>query len=60
MNLKKGSILVAEYEQKFNELSKFSPTVVATNVDRCKKFQDRLYVSIRDRQTTLDTNDFNK
>ena len=51
---------VAEYEQKFSELSEFAPTVVAIDADRCKKFQDGLHVSIRDRLTTLDTDDFNK
>ena len=60
MNLKQGGMTVAEYEQKFNELSEFAPTVVATDADRCKKFQDGLHVSIRDRLTTLDTDDFNK
>ena len=34
--------------------------MVATDADRCKKFQDGLHVNIRDRLTTLDTDDFNK
>ena len=38
MNLKQGGITVVEYEQKFSELSKFAPIVVATDADRCKKF----------------------
>ena len=53
-------MLVVEYEQKFSELSEFAPSVVATDADRCKKFQDELHVSIRDRLTTLDIDDFNK
>ena len=60
MNLKQGGITVAKYKQKFSELSEFAPTMVATNADRCKKFQDGLHVSIPDRLTTLDTDDFNK
>ena len=55
MNLNQRSISVAEYEHKFNELSEFAPSTVATDVDRCKKFQDELHVSIRDMLTTLDT-----
>ena len=34
--------------------------MVATDANRCKKFQDGLHVSIRDRLTTLDTDDFSK
>ena len=30
---------VAEYEQKLSELSEFAPSVVAIDVDRCKKFK---------------------
>ena len=60
MNLKQGGMLVAEYEQKFTELSEFAPSVVANDADRCKKYQDGLHVSIRDRLTTLDTDAFNK
>ena len=52
--------MVVEYEQMFSELSEFASTMVATNADRCKKFQDGLHVSIRDRLTTLDTDDFIK
>ena len=51
---------VAEYEQKFTELSEFAPSVVANDGNRCMKFQDRLNVIIRDRLTTLDTDNFNK
>ena len=51
---------VAEYEQNFTELLEFAPFVVANDADRCKKFQDGLHVNIRDRLTTLDTDDFNK
>ena len=51
---------VVEYEQKFSELSEFAPTVVATDADRCKKFQDGLHVSIRDRLTTLDTDEIGR
>ena len=60
MNLRQGAMSVAEYEQKFTELSEFVPSVVVNDVDRCKKFQDGLHVSIRDRLTTLDSDDFNK
>ena len=38
MNLKQGGMSIAEYEQKFTELSEFAPSVVANDEDRCKKF----------------------
>ena len=60
MNLKKGAMTIAEYEQKFIELSEFALSIVANNADRFKKLQDGLHVSIRDRLTTLDIDDFNK
>ena len=60
MNIMQGSMLVAQYKQKFNELLEFAPSIVATDVDRCKKFQDGLHVNIRDKLTTLDTDEFNK
>ncbi|CAL2255737.1 unnamed protein product [Prunus armeniaca] len=37
--LKQGSMLVAEYEHKFNELSRFAPELVATEEDRCRRFE---------------------
>ena len=35
-------------------------SVVTNDADKCKKFQDGLHASIRNRLTTLDTDDFNK
>ena len=43
-------MLVMEYEQKFNEISEFALSVVAIDVDRCKKFQDGLFISIQKRR----------
>ena len=60
MNLKHGSMLVAEYKQKFNELLEFAPLILAISAGKCKKFQDGLYVSIQDRLTILDTDDLSK
>ncbi|CAL8152813.1 unnamed protein product [Prunus armeniaca] len=41
--LKQGSMLVAEYEHKFNELSRFAPELVATKEDRCRRFEGGLW-----------------
>ncbi|CAL8992829.1 unnamed protein product, partial [Prunus brigantina] len=38
---------VAEYERKFNELSRFAPELVATEEDRCRRFEGGLWWEIQ-------------
>lgn len=45
--LKQGSMSVAEYEHKFNELSRFAPELVATEEDRCRRFEGGLWWEIQ-------------
>ncbi|KAI5338241.1 hypothetical protein L3X38_017512 [Prunus dulcis] len=45
--LKQGSMSVMEYEHKFNELSRFAPELVATEEDRCRRFEKGLWWEIR-------------
>ncbi|CAL8175394.1 unnamed protein product [Prunus armeniaca] len=45
--LKQGSMSVAEYEHKYNELSRFAPELVATEEDRCRRFEGGLWWDIQ-------------
>ncbi|XP_034218951.1 uncharacterized protein LOC117630321 [Prunus dulcis] len=45
--LKQGSMSVMEYEHKFNELSRFAPELVATEEDRCRRFEKGLWWEIQ-------------
>ncbi|KAI5338891.1 hypothetical protein L3X38_018163 [Prunus dulcis] len=45
--LKQGSMSVMEYEHKFNELSRFAPELVATEEDRCGRFEEGLWWEIQ-------------
>ncbi|KAI5336040.1 hypothetical protein L3X38_026174 [Prunus dulcis] len=45
--LKQGSMSVMEYEHKFNELSRFAPELVATEEDRCRRFEEGLWWDIQ-------------
>ncbi|KAI5321303.1 hypothetical protein L3X38_030374 [Prunus dulcis] len=45
--LKQGSMSVMEYEHKFNELSRFAPELVATEEDRCRRFEEGLWWEIQ-------------
>ncbi|CAL8164633.1 unnamed protein product [Prunus armeniaca] len=40
-------MLVVEYEHKFNELSRFAPELVATEEDRCRRFEGGLWWEIQ-------------
>ncbi|KAL6286303.1 hypothetical protein ACE6H2_010693 [Prunus campanulata] len=47
MYLKQGSMSVLEYEHKFNELSRFAPELVATEEERCRRFEEGLWLDIQ-------------
>ena len=38
---------MAEYEKKYTELSKYAMTIVADEIDRCKRFEEGLREEIR-------------
>ncbi|CAL2228487.1 unnamed protein product [Prunus armeniaca] len=38
---------ILEYEHKFNELSRFSPKLVATEEERCRRFEEGLWLEIQ-------------
>ncbi|CAL2263109.1 unnamed protein product [Prunus armeniaca] len=45
--LKQGSMSMLEYEHKFNELSRFAPELVTTKEDKCKRFEEGLWLDIQ-------------
>lgn len=45
--LVQGSMLVAEYERKFTNLSKYAIGIVIDEVNRCKRFVEGLRKEIR-------------
>ena len=46
MNLRKGKITVAEYDDKFDELARFAPPIVLTDQARMMKFMHGLRIDI--------------
>ena len=59
-NLRQGAMSVAEYEAKFDQLSRYAMHLVATEQDKCNKFEDGLRIevkkdiSVRDMHTFAD------
>lgn len=47
LRLVQGTMAVAEYENKFTELSKYAGTIVASEIDHCKRFEEGLRREIR-------------
>ena len=54
LNLRERTITVAEYEVRFTQLSHYAPMMVATEKDRCRRFEEGLNYEIRDRLTPGD------
>ncbi|TYK09557.1 DNA/RNA polymerases superfamily protein [Cucumis melo var. makuwa] len=46
LGLKQGSLLVVEYERKYNELSRYADVIVASESDRCRRFERGLRFEI--------------
>ena len=61
MDLEQGDMTFAEYERKFNELSKFGPSLIDTSLKKNEKFihgarpeyYDRLISHVHDTFTSL-------
>ena len=47
LELKQGIMIVLEYVAKFTKLARFSIDYVATNMEKVRKFEDGLKLSIR-------------
>ena len=52
MNLKQRNLTVAEYEEKFTQLSKYAPEIVNTEKKRKRHFQQGLTLEIQDALVT--------
>ncbi|KAA0063211.1 hypothetical protein E6C27_scaffold205G00190 [Cucumis melo var. makuwa] len=53
LGLKQGSLSVAEYERKYTELSQYADVIVASESDRCQRFERGLRFEIRTSVTTI-------
>ena len=47
MNMKQGTLTVAEYEKEFSRLNKYALEPVLTKTFRCRQFEDGLKESIK-------------
>ncbi|TYK22470.1 retrotransposon protein, putative, Ty3-gypsy subclass [Cucumis melo var. makuwa] len=52
--LKQGSLSVAEYERKYIELPRYADVILASESDRCRRFERRLHFEIRTPITSID------
>ena len=54
LNLKQRTLTVAEYEVRFTQLSHYAPMMVATEKDKCCRFEERLHYEIQKQLTLSD------
>ena len=60
LNLKQGTMTVAEYEVKFNQLSHYASSLVATDRDKCRMFEEGLRYKLREKITLVDLESYAK
>ncbi|TYK18765.1 gag/pol protein [Cucumis melo var. makuwa] len=53
LELKQGSLSVVEYERKYTELSRYAEMIVASESDRCRRFERGLRFEIRTPMTAI-------
>ena len=58
LKVTQGTKSVAEYEEQFTALSHFSPTLVADEGSKCRKFLEGLHPIIKRRLTILKLNNY--
>ena len=46
--LQQGAMMVAQYEIRFNQLSRYAPQLIATERAKCSKFEEGLRMEIRE------------
>ncbi|KAL5835345.1 hypothetical protein ACOSQ4_014842 [Xanthoceras sorbifolium] len=59
-NLKQRQLTVTKYEREFIRLSKYARDMVATEADRCRRFEDGLNDSIRLQVVAFEFEDFTR
>ncbi|CAL2230256.1 unnamed protein product [Prunus armeniaca] len=47
LQLKQGSMSMLEYEHKFNELSGFAPELIPNEEEKCRRFEEGLWLDIQ-------------
>ena len=57
-NLRQGMMSVTEYEVKFDQLSRYAIHLIATEQDKCSKFEDGLQLEIKKGISTRDMHTF--
>ncbi|KAJ8770514.1 hypothetical protein K2173_018005 [Erythroxylum novogranatense] len=58
LELKQGTMTVAEYEVKFNELMGYATVFISTEADRCRRFEGGLNLEIHTRLARSDMGTF--
>ncbi|KAA0052004.1 Transposon Ty3-I Gag-Pol polyprotein [Cucumis melo var. makuwa] len=53
LGLKQGALSMVEYECKYIELSRYADVIVASELDRCRRFERGLHSEIRTPVTTI-------
>ena len=54
LHVRQRTMTVAEYEVRFTQLSHYAPIMVATEKDRCRRFEEGLNYKIQSRLTLSD------
>ena len=60
ITLEQGNMTVAEYAQKFTQLSVYALNLVSTEEEKCQKFEEGLSYDIRSKLTLTDLENFSK
>ena len=60
LNLKQNNMSIVDYEVQFNQLSRYASYMVATERDKCRKFEEGLTYAIRSKISSSDMESFVK
>ena len=58
LNLRQRTLSVADYEVRFTQLSHYAPMMVATERDRCRRFEEGLHYEIQSRLALSDVRNY--
>ena len=60
IELKQGSMSVAEYGLKFTQLSVYALNLITSEEEKCQKFEEGLHYDIRNRLTPYDLENYSR
>ena len=60
LNLKLNNMSIVDYEVQFNQLSRYASYMVATERDKCQKFEEDLTFAVRSKISSSDIESFAK